>query len=439
MPRYTSSRNARKGTTAANQTMPPPKNRNRNLRFKPVKCFAIRSLNRKRSSGCRTGSRRPSEATRDPWQSSFKNWFCCSATSASLRCASEPRQPLLARSYGSLGQLQKGNEGRHLLGTGGCALIESVQSPDGAEGPNVGKAEREAKTVLLVNSGGKGVSRIFESDAAAIPVVGRLYGRRLHIMHAAIHSHSYRAAQPPHGDVAILHQGAVLVVNAEAERRLTSDGGGQRGLSHIRLPTRHVPLAAVADPSARYEGAGIQLMQYRIIIHRPLNIASCILHPETGDDGRKAARRRKKRNAGEIYGAVEHVTLAGYQRSAKSGIEEILLRQLPSDDFARRTLLVIASTGIVFVAGLFGCESFLLGKKRIFRMVKAFGRRLRFLGEQPVDHPIFHFVGVGQNVALVETEDLAEVVDARLVAIDNLRLDGVLYHVAKEFAIEDLG
>src|ERR1035437_5331915 len=178
-------------------------------------------------------------------------------------------------------------------------------------------------------------------------------------------------------------------------------------------------------------------MQHRIIIHRPLHVALCILHPETGDDGRKAARLREKRNDGEIYGAVEHVTLTGHQCSAKSWVEKILLCDLPGDDFTRRTLLVIASIGYR-PSGLLGREFFLLGKKRVFRMLKAFRRRPRFLREQPVDHAVFHFVRVGQNIALVEAEDLAEVLDARLVAIDHPRFDRVLHHVAKEFAIEDL-
>src|SRR5664280_548043 len=178
-------------------------------------------------------------------------------------------------------------------------------------------------------------------------------------------------------------------------------------------------------------------MQHRIIIQRPLNITFCILHPETRDDGRKAARFREKRNAGEIHGTVEHVTLTEYQGPAKSRIEEILLRDLPGDDFTRRTLLVVA--GIVFRSGgLLGREFFLLGKKRIFRMLKTFGRRLRFLRKETVDHAVFHFTRIGQDVALVETDDLAEVVDARLVAIDNPRFDRMLHDVAKEFAIEDL-
>src|ERR1019366_9142916 len=318
-------------------------------------------------------------------------------------------------------------------GTEGCELIQSLQPPEGAEGPNVGKAEREAITVLPADGGGIGRARIFEGYATAVPVVVALYGCRLHVTEACIRCHTYRATQPPRGDVPVLHHDAVLVVDAEAERRLTGNGGRFRGLTHIGLSTRDVPLATRANPSAHKEGAGIQLTQHWVIIHGPGDVISCILHPETRDDGRKAARSREKRNAGKIYAAVEHITLTGYQRSAESRIEEILLREFPGDDFTRRTLLVIAGTGLRF-GRLCGRDFFLFGQQGVFGMVKTFGWRLRFLGEEPLDHAVFHFIGIGQNIALVEAQDLAEVVDARLVAIDNLRFDGVLYRVAKEFA-----
>src|ERR1035438_7535607 len=84
---------------------------------------------------------------------------------------------------------------RHLSGTTGCALIQSLQPADSTEGPNVGKAEREAITVLLADGGGKGIARILEGDAAAVPVVVGLYGCRLDVIEPVIHAHGCRATQ----------------------------------------------------------------------------------------------------------------------------------------------------------------------------------------------------------------------------------------------------
>src|SRR5271169_381475 len=67
------------------------------------------------------------------------------------------------------------------------------------------------------------------------------------------------------------------------------------------------------------------------------------------------------------------------------------------------------------------------------------GTRLRFLGIEAIDHAIFDPTGVSQNVAVVETNDIAEIIDASFVTVDRIRLNRMLQNVAEELSIEDLG
>src|SRR5581483_6560394 len=56
---------------------------------------------------------------------------------------------------------------------------------------------------------------------------------------------------------------------------------------------------------------------------------------------------------------------------------------------------------------------------------------------QAAHHAIFKLVGVAQNVAVVKTQDLREIVHASHVSICNFRLDDVLPLPAHELAGED--
>ena len=72
-------------------------------------------------------------------------------------------------------------------------------------------------------------------------------------------------------------------------------------------------------------------------------------------------------------------------------------------------------------------------------MQEALGVRLGLLGIDAVDYAVFHPVGVSQDVAVVEANDVGEIADAGFVAIDRIGLDHVLHHVAEELAVEDAG
>jgi hypothetical protein len=58
-------------------------------------------------------------------------------------------------------------------------------------------------------------------------------------------------------------------------------------------------------------------------------------------------------------------------------------------------------------------------------------------GINSIDYVVRHLVGVAENVASVEAEDVGEIVDARNVAISDARLDDVLEFSSPDGAIED--
>src|SRR5262249_9385128 len=78
-----------------------------------------------------------------------------------------------------------------------------------------------------------------------------------------------------------------------------------------------------------------------------------------------------------------------------------------------------------------------LGKLRILWMLKAPGTQFRLLREDPVYEPVLDLVRVGQDVAFVEANNLAEIVDARLVPINGVRFNRVFDHATKGLAFEN--
>src|ERR1700719_2185041 len=60
------------------------------------------------------------------------------------------------------------------------------------------------------------------------------------------------------------------------------------------------------------------------------------------------------------------------------------------------------------------------------------------LGVQTRYESILDFVGVAQNVALVEVQKIGEVIDSRDVAVFDSRFDDMLPFPAQEFLVEDL-
>src|SRR5437879_6402237 len=127
------------------------------------------------------------------------------------------------------------------------------------------------------------------------------------------------------------------------------------------------------------------------------------------------ARLDQKGDTGEVNGAGENIAPAWNQSAAKRRIEKILLHQLPGYDFAG--------------TGLFGAR--LLGRSRsplpwnMHRRRRAahqqgghalgatrFGLSRSSLRVKPVHDRVLHFVGVGENVALIEAQYIREVLDS---------------------------
>src|SRR5208282_4067126 len=138
-------------------------------------------------------------------------------------------------------------------------------------------------------------------------------------------------------------------------------------------------------------------------------------------------------------------------RTTERPIHVILLGDFPRDDVASRPLLIVAGFLLrhtvlrhdvlrrqVRLNGAFYLLFGKRGKPVVSGIAITLARGFRFLRIEPIDDSVLNFIGVHQNVALVETDDLAEVVDASLVAIGNARLDRMLQDVAEELAIKDL-
>ena len=60
-------------------------------------------------------------------------------------------------------------------------------------------------------------------------------------------------------------------------------------------------------------------------------------------------------------------------------------------------------------------------------------------GVNSIHHRIFDFVGIGQYIGGIETQNIAEVVDASYVVVAQARLDHVLPFASKPGSIENLG
>src|SRR5271165_6020499 len=136
--------------------------------------------------------------------------------------------------------------------------------------------------------------------------------------------------------------------------------------------------------------------------------------PQARHDGRKMPRLGGERNARQVFRGGEDVALPGYEGSAESRIEKILLRNVPGDKlayigtFEARLVLQIAeaSPGDDLFRrsgpnrqarhGLLALlVFFLLLRRRLFRV-------------EAGHKALFDFVGVAQDVAFVEVEYIGE-------------------------------
>src|ERR1700691_98743 len=150
------------------------------------------------------------------------------------------------------------------------------------------------------------------------------------------------------------------------------------------------------------------------------------------------ARFSKKRDSREIGGGGEHVALTGNQCPAECGIEKVFLRQLPGNNLANRRALLTPGT----------CQRVhMLPWYRRFRCrhshresghdIAAILRLIRSsLGIEPGYEPVLDFMGIGEDVALVELDNIVEIVYAGHKSIYGARLDDVLPLPSQEFLVK---
>src|ERR1700722_12684120 len=143
--------------------------------------------------------------------------------------------------------------------------------------------------------------------------------------------------------------------------------------------------------------------------------------------------------AGQIFSGGKDVALPSYNGSAEGGIEEIFLLHFPCGYFPG--LRTRSARLIVEVAdALPGDELFRRGgadcKTSHGSIALLNLRRGRGLRVEPGDESVLHFVRVAQDVALVEVQDIGEVVYTGHGAIDDLGFDGMLPLPAQKFPVE---
>ena len=99
---------------------------------------------------------------------------------------------------------------------------------------------------------------------------------------------------------------------------------------------------ATADGGAAPAIAGVEIVRAEasapwVIIHVPLD-AQVVdgFKAEARDDGRKVARHGEKGDAAQVESRVEDIAAIGNERAAEVGVDEELLRNLPTGPFARR-------------------------------------------------------------------------------------------------------
>src|SRR5258706_2104522 len=150
------------------------------------------------------------------------------------------------------------------------------------------------------------------------------------------------------------------------------------------------------------------------------------------------ARLGDEGNPGKVRSGREYVALAGNQRSAKGWVEKVFLRQFPGYDLVHRrtglTRRICQRTGM-------------LPRDDRLRRRAAHGEsrhdgiailRLRrsALGVETRHETILDLMGIGEDVAFVELQNVGEAVDTGHIAIGGARLDDVLPLSPHEFFVE---
>src|ERR1700733_48923 len=260
-------------------------------------------------------------------------------------------------------------------------LLLAPQIPGGAE---VRNAEDDAVLVLVADRAER-KAPVFKTYAAARAVVGHLHDLVLKRLLDEI-------VTGPEGDVPAA---AVLVPVTKQcpyligvlleirRRRRRIQRKIQRGKVRKRDERFLVRFVFQKSPD---RGQPVAL---RIVVDDKLRVkALARLDGEVAHDRRKTARLVRKGKRRECVECLKHVGLAGNERAAKRGVEEVFLSKTPGDE-------------------LFGVT----------------GARAAV---QALRDSILDFVGVSQRIVLIESQESSEIIHAVYVAIHRVGFDYVL-------------
>ena len=193
---------------------------------------------------------------------------------------------------------------------------------------DVREGESEAK-LILVSHGAERKSTILHADAAAIPVVGTLQRAVLQEGLVGVKADAGGSAYPTLRRTAKASDDAELVKAVRRGDRIRNKDLAGRMKEDMTGAGK-----VIAEMVIEENSAGVGAGHGSVVVELPgdVHIVRCA-DAKARDDGRKAPRRGKKGEAGKLRTAGKDVALAVDQRAAEGGVEEILLRQLPGDEF----------------------------------------------------------------------------------------------------------
>src|ERR1700691_193728 len=151
------------------------------------------------------------------------------------------------------------------------------------------------------------------------------------------------------------------------------------------------------------------------------------------------ARLGDKSDSGEVGRGREHIALPRNQSAAKRRIQEVFLRQFPGKHFTH--LRSRLARRIFEYAGMLPGDDRLRRRPSDGESLHDGTAILRLvgcpLGIETRDEAVLHLMGIGEDVAFVEFDNVLEIVHASDEAIHSPRLNHVLPLSSEEFLVED--
>src|SRR5579872_1414173 len=153
------------------------------------------------------------------------------------------------------------------------------------------------------------------------------------------------------------------------------------------------------------------------------------------------ARLREERYTGQVFSCCQHIALPRHQCSAKSRIEEVLLREFPRQNFfhwRRYNTRLSAQVGSRSPPGqclFWGCRPNSQSGHRGFALLNP---RLWLLGVETGHKAVFDLMRIAENVDVIEMQDIKEIVDAGNLPVLDPWFNDVFPFSAHELARKNL-